>query len=295
MKIAQVRDTPLARELRRIAEHGSDVAIEEAGQVVRRWLRAEPHAEAHAYRGIEFRIIRQDGEDAGDVERRAEGTASVDGFLGDGILLDPAGWPEALRERADFPIIQSGHRLEPEHTVGGSTSEVWHDGVGLDIQFTFSKAADVDSLWMKAREGYVRGLSVAFWLLDGAWDQAVEAFRATRFLIPEISVVPLPRDRGATFSLTRSWGSPRQVREILSTPELRLAAFSGCAIGFEEEHDEHDEHDEPIREEPERIEYREHGHAFEEAAMTAAIVGAASLTRVGLAVQAGRAATRLGR
>jgi hypothetical protein len=172
----------------------------------------EPHVRVAA----PFHIVRAQTLKGEDPERTIEGTASVEGFMGDGVLLDPGGFPEAIRDYMEFGLIQSGHRLTPEFTIGKASDARWTDGVGMTIRGMVSRAPDVESTWIKIEEELLRALSLAFFILDGEWDVGIDAFRATRFVIPEVSVVPLPRDTGARFEVARSFRVPRtELRTLL--------------------------------------------------------------------------------
>lgn len=217
------REERAASRLADVYARGTECPIEEAAQVVRDYMSAA-QCDAHAKRAFGFEIVRAEG----DSRRIIEGTASVDGFAGDGVLLDPEGFGDAIREFMEFGIITSGHRLLPEFTVGRALNVDWQDGVGMGLRAMISEAPDVESVWIKAQEKILRGLSVQFWVLDGEWDEALEAFRATRFLIPETAIVPLPRDRGATFEVGRGWRFARGASGVLGDRKRRGLFLQGA-------------------------------------------------------------------
>lgn len=157
--------------------------------------------EPHIRVGFPFKVERQNGNN----ERIIDGTASVDGFMDDGILLDPDGFPEAITDYMEFGLLQSGHRLLPEFTLGRALRAEYLSGVGFNLRAMVSQAPDVESTWIKIEEEILRAYSVGFFILDGYFDPGMDGFRATRFAIPEVSVVPMPRDRGALFSVSRSF------------------------------------------------------------------------------------------
>jgi hypothetical protein len=130
----------------------------------------------------------------------------------------------------------------------------------------------------------VRGLSLGFWILDGDWIDAMEAFVASRFVIPEISVVSLPMDRDGVLQIARSWGAPERVRSLLRTPATRRSLLLGDALG--------ESRDEVRR----KVYVRESGHVFPELGMAAALAaGSGSLVRVGMGRQAAEAVSHWGR
>lgn len=158
--------------------------------------------EPHVRVGFPFEVRRAEGDQG---ERIIEGTASVEGFHGDGILLDPTGFPEAIRDYLEFGLIQSGHRLLPEYTIGRALGADYVAGVGMGLRGMISRAPDVESIWVKIKEELLRAYSLGFFVLDGVYDNVMDVFRATKFAIPEVSVVPSPADRGALFSVSRSF------------------------------------------------------------------------------------------
>lgn len=199
--------------------HGRELRVE---RLMAR-LRSEPELyEPHVRVATPFEVFRQDGLAKDKAERIIEGVASVENFHGDGILLEPAYMGTALADWLELGLVSSAHRLQPEFIVGRGLEAAWKDGVGALIRAQISRAADVSSLWTKIEEKFVRMLSLAFLILDGFWDEALEVVRATEYVIPEIAVVARGADPGAFFEVGRSWSLPREaLRQIFRDRETR--------------------------------------------------------------------------
>jgi hypothetical protein len=237
-------DHPDAVVVDGVADRGRTTAggrMKTAAQVIQE-AGYEPHVRAlmpfQVVRGTEYPSGEGNPAEglarAGKGQREIVGIASEEGFAGDGIMLDPSGFPEAIGDWLRFGAIQSGHRLAPEHSVGLGLDGGWSAGVGMTIRAMISRAPDVESVWVKIDEGILRALSIGFFVLEGEWDDSIGelgAFRATRFVIPEVSIVRLPADPNALFEVSRSLRLPQgELRERMSDPALREVLLHGRSV-----------------------------------------------------------------
>jgi len=161
------------------------------------WLRGKkgPHARAFA----PFEIVERAGEGEA-TERVIAGIATRRGFMGDGFLLEMTAVERAMGEYMDFGLLQASHDLNVRETVGGVSK--WEtQEAGIWVRGVISQAES--ALWTKIQEGFVRAFSIAFAIRDYVYDEVLDIVRVTDVEIPEISVVALPRDRGAGFELAR--------------------------------------------------------------------------------------------
>ena len=194
----------------------------------------EPHVRVR----MPFEIMPEEGERAegerAKKKREIVGVASAKNFAGDGLLLDPAGFPAAIADFMEWGAIQSGHRLAPEFSVGLAKDAAWSE-VGMTVRALISHAPDVESTWVKIEEGILRAFSIGFFILEGNWDETIGEFGtfvATRFSIVEVSVVRIPADPGATFQVSRALrftGGLAEMRERLSDPVSRAEILHGKA------------------------------------------------------------------
>ena len=164
----------------------------------------------HARAIAPFKVVRAPGDDEG--EWIIEGTASVDGFRDDGILLEPAYMPTALGGYMEFGLIQASHSMSARETVGKAQQAEFDASAGVFVRAMVSKAEP--DIWTKIGEELLRAFSLGFWVTDGEWDPVLEIFRATEYEILEISIVPLPADRGALFQVARDCFGQSHAREL---------------------------------------------------------------------------------
>jgi len=133
---------------------------------------------------------------------RVSGYASTNDMDRDGDVIEASAWnkPGALKNYLNNPIILAYHdHRQPigkmvEHTV---------DGRGLHIVAEISKAAG--DIYKLVKDGILTTFSVGFMVKDAEWDSKADLFRIKKVELFETSVVSLPANASATFSVGKSF------------------------------------------------------------------------------------------
>ena len=133
---------------------------------------------------------------------RVSGYASTNDMDRDGDVIEASAWnkPSALKNYLNNPIILAYHdHRQPigkmvEHTV---------DGRGLHIVAEISKAAG--DIYKLVKDGILTTFSVGFMVKDAEWDSKADLFRIKEVELFETSIVSLPANASATFSVGKSF------------------------------------------------------------------------------------------
>jgi HK97 family phage prohead protease len=130
-----------------------------------------------------------------------EGYASTDEMDRHGDIIPPSAWnKKALKNFRANPIVLFNHSLDK---VIGKVVELLVDEKGLFVKC----AIDVsDVAGRKISMGLLKTFSIGFYLLDFDYSPEKEAWIIKELELLEVSVVSIPANQGATFSLEKQLG-----------------------------------------------------------------------------------------
>ena len=139
-----------------------------------------------------------------DGELKIAGYASTDSVDRDSDRILPAAWTKGgLKNYENNPILLFNHDY---NRPIGRVVEISTDRKGLKIKGIISKSAgDVYNL---VKEGILSTFSVGFLVKDADYDKSVDGLIVKDAELLEVSVVSVPANQDATFSLAKSFDSP---------------------------------------------------------------------------------------
>jgi HK97 family phage prohead protease len=138
-------------------------------------------------------------------------TNSVD-RAGDTIL--PSAWIRGLDNYNKNPIILFNH--DYDDPIGTCTSVKITD-IGLEIEATISPSAEVYNF---IKEGILKTFSVGFAINEAQYDEINHGLRITDVELYEISVVSVPCNQDAVFSIAKSFNSNEEYETYLKGHSL---------------------------------------------------------------------------
>jgi HK97 family phage prohead protease len=128
---------------------------------------------------------------------------------GDIIVTDAWRKPEALKDYLKNPIVLAFHDMSRPigKTIGHEVDEK-----GLKITAKISKAAgDIRDL---IKEGILSAFSVGFMIKDADWDTKTGTFYIKEVELFEVSVVSVPANQNALFSIEKNFSDPEEYNEF---------------------------------------------------------------------------------
>lgn len=128
---------------------------------------------------------------------------------GDIIVTDAWRKPEALKDYLKNPIVLAFHDMSRPigKTIGHEVDEK-----GLKITARISKAAgDIREL---IKEGILSAFSVGFMIKDADWDTQSGTFYIKEVELFEVSVVSVPANQNALFSIEKNFSNPEEYDEF---------------------------------------------------------------------------------
>lgn len=139
------------------------------------------------------------------------GYASTNDIDRDGDIVTADAWkePAALSNYLNNPIILSQHNHnEPIGKMVGH--EI--DARGLKITAEISKSAG--RTYQLVKEGILKTFSIGFWIKDADWSASADAFLIKAVELFEVSVVSVPANQSAVFSVAKQFDSPAEYAEF---------------------------------------------------------------------------------
>lgn len=128
---------------------------------------------------------------------------------GDIIVTDAWRKPNALKDYLKNPIVLAFHDMSRPI---GKTIGYEVDSKGLKITAKISKAAgDIREL---IKEGILSAFSVGFMIKDADWDTQSGTFYIKEVELYEVSVVSIPANQNALFSIEKNFSSPEEYNEF---------------------------------------------------------------------------------
>lgn len=166
-------------------------------------------------------------EEGGDVKIR--GMASTTDFDRAGDTIASEAWEKGgLDNFKRNPIILFNHNYD--RPIGRATS-VKSSPMGLELEATISKAAgDVAGL---IKEGILGAFSVGFRVKDADYIEETDGLRIKDAELFEVSVVSVPCNQSATFSVAKSFDSEEEYNDFKKTFTNRVD-LAGQSLANEE-------------------------------------------------------------
>jgi HK97 family phage prohead protease len=154
-------------------------------------------------------VEKAEGDDDGFVY--IEGYASTGDLDRHNDVIPPNVWnKQALKAYKKNPIVLFAHRhAEPI----GTTIEMTVDEKGLLIK---AKIDADDPIGQKIKKGILKTFSVGFSLKDYEYNPTIGAWLIKELELFEISVVSIPANGEATFSLAKQLGGEENVKALLN-------------------------------------------------------------------------------
>lgn len=159
--------------------------------------------------GSVFKSVSQD-EEGNDLIIR--GMASTDDKDRVGDVIDPKAWKDGLKDYNNNPIILFNH--DYNRPIGRALS-VAPTSKGLELEAKISKAAgDIVEL---IKDGVLGAFSVGFMVKDADYDSKSDTFVIKQAELLEVSVVSVPANQAATFSVQKSFSSKEEYRDFVNS------------------------------------------------------------------------------
>lgn len=140
-----------------------------------------------------------------DGNRLIEGYASTNDLDRQGDIVEPEAFRTAIAEFMTNPILFYMH--EWRNLPIGKINAANIDKTGFWVKAQITKSNDTaNKVWSLIQEGVLKTFSIGFDILDGAWEvvDGDEIFRITKLRLYEVSVVNIPANRHATFSVAKA-------------------------------------------------------------------------------------------
>ncbi|OUT95623.1 MAG: hypothetical protein CBB96_03590 [Gammaproteobacteria bacterium TMED36] len=142
------------------------------------------------------------------------GMASTKDFDRSGDTISPDAWTKGgLRNFEKNPIILFNH--DYNKPIGRATEMKVTDS-GLEMKAKISKSAP-DSVSQLVKEGILGAFSVCFRVKDADYLEETDGLKIKDAELFEVSVVSVPCNQSATFSLAKSFDSPEEYEEFKKT------------------------------------------------------------------------------
>lgn len=138
---------------------------------------------------------------------KIEGLASTNAVDRDGDSILPSAWE--LKDFLKNPILLEQH----DHNKPiGKITDISVVSNGLHIVAEISATAGKTATLIK--EGILKSFSVGFSLLDGVWEEDTDHFSITKASLHEISVVSIPANADAIFSIAKAFDDNESYKEF---------------------------------------------------------------------------------
>lgn len=140
-----------------------------------------------------------------DDTRLIEGYASTNDLDRQGDIVEPEAFRTAIAEFMGNPIVFYMH--EWRKLPIGKVNAANIDKKGFWVKAQITKSNDTaNEVWSLIQEGVLKTFSIGFDILDGKWEvlNGDEIFRITKLRLYEVSVVNIPANRHATFSVAKA-------------------------------------------------------------------------------------------
>ncbi len=150
-------------------------------------------------------------KDEGNGSLKISGYASTSHTDRAGDQIPPDAWMKGgLDNYEKNPILLFNHKYDKPI---GKTTKVTVDGTGLHIEAEISKSAEIYSL---IEDEVLRTFSVGFMIKDLAYLEATDGYVIKDAELLEVSVVSVPCNQDATFTLSKSFsGSEEELEEFV--------------------------------------------------------------------------------
>ena len=157
-----------------------------------------------------FKAVKVEDSNSGDsiTIRGLASTNSVD-RAGD-VILQTA-WLRGLDNYKKNPIILFNHNYDQPI---GKAADIRVTDKGLELVAKISAAAD--DVYQLVKEGILCTFSVGFMIKDAEYNEATDGFIIKDAELYEVSVVSVPCNQDATFSLSKSFGSTEEYENYKS-------------------------------------------------------------------------------
>ena len=157
-----------------------------------------------------FKAVKVEDSNSGDsiTIRGLASTNSVD-RAGD-VILQTA-WLKGLENYKKNPIILFNHNYDQPI---GRAADIRVTDKGLELVAKISAAAD--DVYQLVKEGILCTFSVGFMIKDAEYNEATDGFIIKDAELYEVSVVSVPCNQDATFSLSKSFGSTEEYENYKS-------------------------------------------------------------------------------
>lgn len=142
---------------------------------------------------------------------RITGMASTSDTDRIGDIIEPRAWKEGLKNFSKNPILLFNH--DYNKPVGKVTDWSITDK-GLEITGEISKAAK--KLYKLIEDGVLRTFSVGFIIEDAVYNEKTGGLNITKAELLEVSVVSIPMNQDATFSVAKSFSSDLEAKDYIS-------------------------------------------------------------------------------
>lgn len=139
-------------------------------------------------------------ENGENEELKITGYATTNDKDRHGDIVEASAWKGGLKNYLNNPIILAYHKHDEPI---GLTVELEHDEKGLKITALISKAAG--NIYDLIKEGVLRTFSVGFIAKDGEYIREENTFYITKAELYEVSVVSVPANAQAVFSVMKNF------------------------------------------------------------------------------------------
>ena len=145
------------------------------------------------------------------IDVNEDGSVNIEGYASTndqdraGDIIEPNAWSKGgIGNYENNPIILFNHDY---HNPIGKTTELGVDDIGLKIKGRISKSAG--KIRDLVKEGVLGAFSVGFRVKDADYNEETDGYRIKDAELFEISVVSVPANQAATFSVAKSFDSDK--------------------------------------------------------------------------------------
>ena len=157
-----------------------------------------------------------------------EGYASTKDLDEVGDIVEPGAFRKALGAFMEFPNLLAFHDFR--QPVGKITqADITEDGLWVKAEVSKSEPG----VWTKIQEGILKAFSIGFMIDHADSLDSKGGLRIDDLTLLEISVVPLPANRHATFDVAKQvkeWSKSRETDEGLAEEDEETAAEEDVSV-----------------------------------------------------------------
>lgn len=165
-------------------------------------------------------VFKSIHEEEDDDDLIIQGMASTDDKDRAGDIISPMAWKKGLEDYKKNPIILFNH--DYNRPIGRAVA-VNPVGNGLELKAKISKGAGEIAQLIK--DGVLGAFSVGFMVRDADYDSETETFLIKQAELLEVSVVSVPANQAAVFSVQKSFDSEEEYKDyIKSFKSVNLAS-----------------------------------------------------------------------